>query len=92
MKLYDLLQLFIVASAILCSALYAVGRVAPNLRKRCAVWLQRAQQPRLLKNIGASLASGAGGCGDGCSSCGSCTPAGSELPMAIKIIDNNASK
>jgi len=87
MKLYDLLQWSIVAGAILVSGLYAIGRVAPNLRARCAAWLQQSQQPRWLKYIGAKVVGGGSGCGDGCSTCGSCTPKSSETTLAIKIMD-----
>jgi uncharacterized protein DUF6587 len=72
MKLYDLIQFAIVASAILISALYMLGRVAPKLRGRCAIWLQRAGRPRWLQTVGAKMAGSAGGCGSGCNTCGSC--------------------
>jgi hypothetical protein len=74
MSLYDLLQAAVVGGAILASALYALGRIAPNARKRCASWLTRSTQPRGLQYIGAKLAGGSGGCGDGCGTCGSCGP------------------
>jgi hypothetical protein len=72
-SLYDVLQGAIVGGAILVSAVYALGRIAPNLRKRCATWLTGSTQPRWLQYIGGKLAGG-GGCGDGCNTCGSCGP------------------
>lgn len=87
MKLYDLLQWLIVASAVLVSGLYAIGRVAPNLRGRCAAWLQRAQQPSWMKNIGAKIAGSAGGCGDGCDTCGSCAPQQDASTLPVKILN-----
>jgi hypothetical protein len=74
MSLYDLLQGAIVGGAILASALYALGRIVPNARKRCATWLAGSTQPRWLQYVGAKLAGGSGGCGDGCGTCGSCGP------------------
>jgi hypothetical protein len=74
MKLYDVLQVAIVGGALGFSALYALGRVAPGLRKRCGSWLARPEQPRVLRYVGAKLAGGGGGCGDGCDTCGSCGP------------------
>jgi hypothetical protein len=74
MSLYDLLQALIVGGAILVSALYALGRVVPGARKRCASWLAGPAQPRWLQYVGVKLAGGSGGCGDGCGTCGSCGP------------------
>lgn len=74
LSFYDLLQALIVGGAILASALYALGRIAPNARKRCASWLARSTQPRWLQYVGLKLAGGSGGCGDGCGTCGSCGP------------------
>ncbi len=91
MTFYDGVQWVIVAIAILLSALYALGRIAPNWRKRCAAWLQRPTQPRWLQGIGAKMAVG-GGCGDGCDTCGSCTPKSSESPLPIKILNNSTAK
>jgi hypothetical protein len=54
-SLYDVLQGAIVGGAILVSAVYALGRIAPNLRKRCATWLTGSTQPRWLQYIGGKL-------------------------------------
>ncbi len=74
MSLYDLVQGAIVGGAILASALYALGRFVPNARKRCASWMAASKRPRWLQYVGAKLAGGGGGCGDGCGTCGSCGP------------------
>ncbi|HSB95583.1 MAG TPA: DUF6587 family protein [Spongiibacteraceae bacterium] len=88
MKLYDLVQVLIVGGAILVSALYALGRVAPNLRGRCAMWLQRSSQPLWIKNIGKKIATDSGGCGSGCDTCGSCAPKQSGVPsQALEVMD-----
>lgn len=73
-NLYELIQIAIVGGAIVASALYALGRVAPNTRKRCASWLAGAAQPRWMQYVGAKLGGGGGGCGGGCGPCGSCGP------------------
>lgn len=69
MMLYDLLQGVIIGGAITCSALYALGRIAPNLRKRCGHWLAQSTQPRWLQYAGRKLAGAGGGCGS-CDNCG----------------------
>lgn len=74
MKFYDVLQVAIVGGALVFSALYALGRVAPGLRKRCGNWLAQPERPRMLRYVGAKLRGGGGGCGDGCDTCGSCGP------------------
>lgn len=80
-SLYDLIQIAIVGGAIVVSALYALGRVAPNARKRCASWLAGSTQPRWMQYVGAKLGGISGGCGDGCGTCGSCGP-------TSKVIDD----
>jgi hypothetical protein len=87
MKLYDLLQIFIVGGAILVSALYALGRAAPNLRGRCAMRLQSSAQP-WLKFVGEKIALGSGGCGSGCDTCGSCAPkTGAAQEAAVQVME-----
>lgn len=74
MSSYDLLQNAIVGAALALSALYALGRVAPGLRRRGGEWLLRPTRARWLQYVGTKLAGPAGGCGDGCHTCGSCGP------------------
>lgn len=74
MTAYDVLQTAIVGAALLASALYALGRVAPGLRRRCGTSLMQSTRPRWLQYVGARLAGSGGGCGDGCNTCGSCGP------------------
>src|SRR4051812_21473419 len=88
MKLYDLLQVLIVGGAILFSALYALGRVAPNLRGRCAMWLQQSSQ-LWLKSLGAKIAGASGGCGSGCDTCGSCGPKSTAASEPLKLWNLN---
>jgi len=87
MKLYDLIQFLIVGSAIAISALYAIGRVAPNLRGRCAIWLQRSTHPRWLRAVGTKIAGSGGGCGSGCDTCGSCESSGAADESSLKNLD-----
>lgn len=72
MKLYDVLQLVIIAGIVLVSALYMLGRLAPSWRIGVAQRLQRGDSPRWLQAVGRRIGGSAGGCG----SCNNCdTPA-----------------
>lgn len=86
MMLYDLFQAVVIGGAIACSALYALGRIAPKTRKRCGSWLAQSTQPRWLQYVGGKLAGGGGGCG----SCNSCGPtAKNDGDAALKKIPVN---
>jgi|GEM_PF-849929 len=72
MTLYDIAQAGIVGGAVLGSALYALGRVAPRLKMRIGERLLGSRH-RAVSAVGLRLAGNSGGgCGGGCSSCGGC--------------------
>lgn len=77
MKSYDVMQMAVVIIAVLLSALYMLGRVAPRWRGDLAAYLQQARYPRWLNVVGTWLMPG-GGCGSGCSSCDSCPSNGAK--------------
>ena len=71
MKFYDLVQWSIIATAVLFSALYMLGRVVPQWRLQLAQHLQRPQYASWINRFGERIG-GAAGCGSGCDTCGSC--------------------
>ena len=71
MKFYDFAQWSIIAGAVLLSAAYMLGRIAPQWRMQLAQRLQRPGYANWINRIGERIG-GAPGCGSGCNTCGSC--------------------
>lgn len=74
MTAYELFQDVIVGGAVVCSAVYAIGRLAPGLRRRIGVAMTAPRYPRWLNSVGLKLAGPSAGCGAGCGTCNSCGP------------------
>jgi hypothetical protein len=88
MTLYDAVQVVIVGAAVVFSSVYALGRVAPGLRKKIGTQLSESRYPHWVNAIGVKLGGAAGGCGSGCSSCNSCGPAPQvETTQLIKVVE-----
>lgn len=71
MKLYDIVQWSIILSAVLFSALYMLGRIAPQWRARLAQHLQQPRYPHCINQLGTRVGGSAAGCG-ACDTCGTC--------------------
>lgn len=71
MKIYDVVQWLIILGAVLFSALYMLGRIAPQWRLQLSKHLQQPSYARWINNVGVRLG-GTAGCGSGCDTCGAC--------------------
>ncbi len=70
MKMYDIVQWSVVISVVLVSALYMLGRIAPQWRAQLAQHLQQPRYARWINQLGVRIG-GAAGCG-ACDTCGAC--------------------
>ena len=71
MRLYDIVQWLIFLGAVLCSALYMFGRLAPQWCARLALHLQQPRYARWINRLGMRIGGSAAGCG-ACDTCGTC--------------------
>ena len=68
MKIYDIVQWSIVIGVVVFSALYMLGRIAPQWRLQLAQQLQQPHHARWVNKLGERLV-GRSGCGS-CDACG----------------------
>lgn len=71
MKFYDVVQWAIVTGVVLISALYMLGRIAPQWRTQLAQHLQQPRYPHWINVFGMRIG-GEGGCGS-CDTCDTCS-------------------
>ncbi|MFT3931445.1 MAG: hypothetical protein QM709_14235 [Spongiibacteraceae bacterium] len=70
MRIYDVVQWAIVLGIVLISALYMLGRIAPQWRVQLAQHLQQPRYAHWVNQLGMRIGGGSG-CG-ACDSCGTC--------------------
>ncbi|WP_019938163.1 DUF6587 family protein [Bordetella sp. FB-8] len=85
-------QYAVLGLLVLASAVQVMRKIAPRLaargQARAAAALDRAGRPQLLRAVGRWMRprEAAGNCGDGCGTCGSCTPGATNHPGDVQPI------